>query len=257
MNDQVFRAIALFLAITLVLILFAARGMGQRGDYSRWEFFLYSLAYSVCRGLWRVQVEGSERLLELRASGAILVANHRSSIDPFLIQLAAGRRVHWMVASEYCKHLLFGPLLRLFQVIPTNRGGVDTASTKQAIRLAASGRLVGMFPEGRINRTAQPLLTIRPGAGLVALKAKVPIVPIWIEGSPRASTVWGPLLKAARVQVRIGSPLPMTSPENDHAIDDHALARDWLSRAMKHSCELGDFEDFEVQFAGKKWVQSN
>ncbi len=175
MDDQVVGALVLFLALSLVLLLSALNGMRQRGDYSRWEFFLYSLAYSVCRGLWRVKVEGSERLLELRASGAILVANHRSSIDPFLIQLAAGRRVHWMVASEYCKHILFGPILRLFQVIPTNRGGVDTASTKQAIRLASSGRLVGMFPEGRINRTESPILSIRPGAGLVAFKAKVPL----------------------------------------------------------------------------------
>ena len=32
-------------------------------------------------------------------------------------------------------------------------GGIDTAATKTAIRLAQAGELVGMFPEGRINDT--------------------------------------------------------------------------------------------------------
>jgi 1-acyl-sn-glycerol-3-phosphate acyltransferase len=139
-------------------------------------------------------------------SGAVLVANHRCSIDPFFVQLIAGRRVHWMVAGEYFKTPLIGGLLRAFEAIPTNRGGIDTKAIKRAIAMASSGRFVGMFPEGRINRTQSPLLSIRPGAATVALRAGVPLVPIWIEGAPVGPSVLSPLLKPAKVRVVVGPP---------------------------------------------------
>ncbi len=64
------------------------------------------------------------------------------------MQLAARRRVHWMVAREYCEHPVFGLILGAAQVIPTNRSGMDTAATKAAIRLTKAGRLVACFPRG-------------------------------------------------------------------------------------------------------------
>ncbi len=245
---QTFFAIA-FLGLALAIpVLYSLWLLSRRGNYSVWESVLYSVAYSVCRGLWRVNVEIPEPLPT--TGGVLFVANHRSSIDPFLIQLAVGRRVHWMVASEYCRHFLCGPILRLFQVIPTNRGGIDTASTKQAIRLLTEGRWVGMFPEGRINRTKDPLMSIRPGAGLVAFRAKANLVPIWIEGSPRSETVWGPLLKRANVRVKVGKAIELpTELENEQD-----AVRQWIVNAMQEVCRLGDHPNVAIEVAGKKWV---
>ncbi len=241
----------LFLSLLIGLLFFYIASLyRRRGLYTLWESVLFSIAYVVCRGLWRVRVES---LVPLPSEGGVIfVANHRSSIDPFLIQLAVGRRVHWMVAGEYCRHFLFGPILRVFQVIPTNRGGVDTASTKQAMRLLNEGRWIGMFPEGRINRTERPLLSIRPGAGLVASRANAQIVPIWIEGSPQAPTVYGPLLKAAQVTVRVGKAIP--KPTDGASEQD--VARHWVVQAMHEVCRLGNHREVQVEVAGKRWVDS-
>lgn len=195
----------------------------RRSEYSLWENCLYLPTFLMGRLLWRVHFT-NEAPPEI-TRGAVLVANHRSSVDPFFVQLAAGRRVHWMVAKEYCDHVLFGPILRALQVIPTNRSGVDTASTKAAIRLTADGRLVGMFPEGRINRTNAPLLSIRSGAAVVAARANVPIVPLWILGSPYGGTVWSPLLMPARVEITFGQPI---FPANHLASADQADAEDTM-----------------------------
>ncbi len=239
------------LALLLIAVSYCLRLLIDRGNYSIWEAILYSLAYCVCRGLWRVRVEQTVPLPSDR--GIIFVANHRSSIDPFLIQLAVGRRVHWMVAGEYCRHFLFGPILRLFQVIPTNRGGVDTASTKQAIRLLREGRWIGMFPEGRINRTSRPALSVRPGAGLVAMRGNAVLVPIWIEGSPQSPTVWGPLLKPANVRVKVGAFLPQPAVIEDAEQD---LSREWIRNAMQQVCVLGGHPTAKIELAGKQWVDS-
>lgn len=177
----------------------------RRSDYDSWESCLYLPTYLFGRLLWRVHFT-NHAPPELRGGG-ILAANHRSSVDPFFVQLAARRRVHWMVAQEYCRHMLFGPLLRALQVIPTNRSGMDTASTKAALRITQAGRLVGMFPEGKLNQTAQPLLPLRGGAALVAIRSQVPLIPLWIEGSPLGKTVWSPLFMPARVRITFGKPI--------------------------------------------------
>jgi 1-acyl-sn-glycerol-3-phosphate acyltransferase len=120
-----------------------------------------------------------------------------------------------MVAREYCHHFIFGPILRLAQVIPTNRSGMDTAATKAAIRITKEGRLVGMFPEGRLNHTKQPLVSIRSGAAVVAQRASVPIIPLYIHGSPYRRTVWSPLLIPGNVAITFGQPIFPAIPEND------------------------------------------
>lgn len=92
-------------------------------------------------------------------------------------------------------------------VIPTNRSGLDLNSTKLAIQYAKAGRLVGMFPEGKINISPDPLLPIRGGAAMVAIKTGVPVIPLYIEGSPYRRTVWSPLLMPARVRITFGEPI--------------------------------------------------
>ncbi|MEQ1826231.1 MAG: lysophospholipid acyltransferase family protein [Pirellula sp.] len=259
------------------------------GRYSAGERLLYAPVYFLARILWRVEVEwrdgfqlpvGSARsakdymLADRMQTGALLIANHRCSVDPFFVQLVSGKRVHWMVAGEYFKHALFGPLLRSYQAIPTNRAGVDTASTKRAIALAKSGRFVGMFPEGRINRTESPLLSIRPGAAIVAIKAGVPMVPIWIEGAPRGWEVYSALFVPAKVRIIVGRPSlfnksaqetiaaanpnesddarPIMSSERVRARED-AVA--WITDTMLQALKMGGTET-DIVIAGRKWVDS-
>ncbi|MFO0941792.1 MAG: lysophospholipid acyltransferase family protein [Pirellulales bacterium] len=192
------------LLLTLVSIGYAI-WLFKHSDYSTWETILYIPVFLVGRMLWRVSFTNSAP--EALKQGAILAANHRSSVDPFFVQLAARRRVHWMVAREFCEHFIFGKVLKPFMVIPTNRSGLDLNSTKLAIQFAQEGRLVGMFPEGKINITSAPLLPIRGGAAMVAIKTGVPVIPLYIEGSPYCRTVWSPILMPARVRITFGEPI--------------------------------------------------
>lgn len=204
---------AVWLCILIVGLIAYAWHVAQSSDYNFWESALYLPTYLLGRLLWRVHFT-NQAPPELRG-GALLVANHRSSVDPFFVQLAAKRRVHWMVAREYCEHPVFGVVLRWAQAIPTNRSGMDTAATKAAIRLTKSGRLVGMFPEGRLNHTLAPMVSIRSGAAMVAECAEVPIVPLYIAGSPYRREVWSPLIMPAHVAITFGTPIfPSTTSES-------------------------------------------
>jgi 1-acyl-sn-glycerol-3-phosphate acyltransferase len=292
-------SLVFLIAFAFIAVAYAAYALVGPGRYNWWERILYAPVYALARVLWRVEIEwhdncgsdlgSSQRSSSLRDSrtsllsdrlstGALLIANHRCSLDPFFIQLISGKRVHWMVAGEYFRHFLFGPVLRSFQAIPTNRAGVDTASTKRAIALARSGRFVGMFPEGRINRSESPLLTIRPGAALVAMKANVPLVPIWIEGAPRCWEVYSALFIPAKVKIIVGSPNcfghsgknvttdleidrateiqpSFDANSSEHRKSNRSDAIDWIVSAMGDLLDLGGHSRDEVGLAGKKWLE--
>jgi 1-acyl-sn-glycerol-3-phosphate acyltransferase len=158
-----------------------------------------------------------------------------------------------MVAREYCETPLLGGMLRTFQVIPVGRGGVDTAATKQAIRLAQEGGLVGMFPEGRINETQDTLLLPgRPGAALVALKARVPIIPVFISGSPYDGTPLGPLKMRAHVRVKIGKPMDLSAYYGREK--EAGVTQEITKRLMREIACLAGHPEFEPQLAGRRWM---
>jgi len=220
-----------------------------RSPYTPVQSVLYFINVLLTRVLWRTQVLGRWTLPP--DQGAVIVCNHSSSVDPFFIQLATGRPVHWMVAAEYFRIPLVGTVFRYLGTIPTRRAGVDTAATRTAIHLATEQRLVGMLPEGRINDTPAILLPARPGALLVALKARVPIIPCYISGAPYDGTVWGCFFTPAKVQLNLGQPIELTAYA-EHAPTPELQARLTLC-VMRQIAQLAGHQDFQPTLAGRKW----
>ena len=209
---------------------------------------LWILALLLVRLLWRGQLP---RRMPPVSEGAVVVCNHRSSIDPFFLQVCFDRPMHWMVAREYCEHPAFGWFLRTCEVIPVSRSGSDTAATRAAIRYAERGDLISMFPEGRINLTEQLMLPVRPGAILVALRARAPLLPCYIAGSPFDGTPWSPFFMSARVQLQFGEAIDL-SPYYDREPSDE-LVKELMTRVVKEIARLAGQDDFEPAFAGRRW----
>lgn len=219
-----------------------------------WEFTIPQLillmaAKMLVRVLWRAKQPKHWPLPP--GQGAILVCNHRSSVDPFFIQTMVNRPIRWMVAREYFSQRGLGLFLRICNAIPVGRAGVDTAATKMAMRWAREGGLVGMLPEGRINITDQFMLAVRPGAIMVALHARVPILPCYIEGSPYRGTVGSPFFTRARVRVVIGEPFDL-SPYYDTKSDE-GVAGELTLQVVRRIAALAGRPDFEPQLAGRHW----
>jgi 1-acyl-sn-glycerol-3-phosphate acyltransferase len=218
-------------------------------QYTAAQTVLWLVVRFLTRVLWRVKVEGNFPIGD--EGNAVVICNHRSSIDPFFVQAPLRRVIHWMVAREYCEHPLFGFFLQIGEVIPVNRGGIDTASTRTAIRLVSKGGMVGMLPEGRINTTDAFMNPVRPGAILVALKSHAPIVPCYIEGVPYGGTVWSPFFIAAKTRVRYGQPIDLSPYYGQEK--DGELVRRLLAECVSAIAKLADRDDFVPSVAGRKW----
>lgn len=239
------------LAVLLALLIAAGVRHYRRTRYT-WAqapFYLIYLVYT--RIVWRATIN---RPLPVKpGQGAVVVSNHSSSIDPAFIQLGTDKIVHWMVAREYSLHPLMAWIFRITQSIPVNRGGIDTAATKMAIRYAQQGDVVGLFPEGKINMTDKLLLPGRPGAAMIALKARVPVIPCWIEGAPFDGTEFGCFLMTAKARAIIGDPIDLS--EYYDRENDKEVLQELTKRFLIEIAALAGVKDFQPELAGRNWKE--
>ena len=220
-----------------------------RYTWAQAPFFLIHLIYT--KIVWRGTI--SRPLPVKPGQGAIVVSNHVSPIDPAFIQLGMDEIVHWMVAREYSLNPYMAWVFRITKSIPVNRRGIDTAATKMAIRYAREGHVVGIFPEGHINPHPEEKLLLpgRPGAALVALKARVPLIPCYIKGAPYDGTAYGCFLMTARTRCEVGDPIDISEyygRENEREV---LIAI--TERVMREIARLAGFPDYVPEMAGRKW----
>ncbi len=209
---------------------------------------LYGVNCLLTRILWRTEIRGAMPIPPQQ--GAVIICNHRSPVDPSFIQLATGQRVtHWMVAREYCEHPLLAWFFRTTRAIPVGRGGIDTAATKMAIRYAEEGELVALFPEGRINVGRELLMPGRPGAALIALKARVPVVPCYCSGVRYDGTMLGALRTPARVRTVIGAPIDLSAYYGREG--EREVLEELTLQFLRAIAGLAGRPDFEPGLAGR------
>lgn len=240
--------ILLFLFVAIAAIASVCYYFYQ-SPYNIHQTFYALINRCVVRFLWR----GSEppELPVPRDQGVVLFSNHRSSVDPCFIQVSANRIVHWLVAEDFKSRPFIKMALEYLQVIEVKRNGQDTAAMKKAIRYVKEGRAVGIFPEGRINMSDEFMMPILAGAVIIALKGRVPIVPVYIEGSPYGGSALSPFFMRAKVTVRYGKPIDLSkyygSKDLRNAMGEIAI------QCAKEVAKLAGHLEFEPQLAGKNW----
>lgn len=176
----------------------------------------------VVNALVDLRVEGEEYIPE---QGACLVAtSHISRLDtPFLMFATTRDDTIGMVAEDYQRFPLFKWILDGIKVIWVKRGEYDFEAFREAVDYLRKGWLVGIAPEG----TRSPegvLLEGKPGAALLAERAKVKVLPASVSGSTAMLSRWFKLRKM-QVLVRFGEPFSL--PAQDQEEDK----KNWLRRA--------------------------
>lgn len=236
------------LVLTFLSPLFMAAGYVRRSHLNFAQVLLWMPAAMITLFQWNTRLRG--RLNGL-PTGAILISNHRSSVDGFFIQMACDKAVGSLVAREYIEVPVLRHLFRFLGMIPVGRQGVDTQATKRAIREAASGRFVLMFPEGRLNTTAALMQSCRPGAVMVAIRAGVPVVPFYVKGITFTTALLNPFFSRARVQLYVGDPIDVVKLSQGKT-DKQTLGK-VLQLCLLEIAKLADEVDWEPQIAGRNW----
>lgn len=159
-----------------------------------------------------------------RTGAAILVSNHISGLDPLLIQSQSRRLIVWMVAKEYYEIAGLRWIFRAIEAIPVQRGSRDIASTRQAMRALRQGRVLGIFPEGRIE-PARQLLPFHTGVAMLAAHSGAAIYPAYIDGTPRGpGSMLSKFWKRQEAILRFGPPLSSKFLHERGGLDESTAA---------------------------------
>jgi 1-acyl-sn-glycerol-3-phosphate acyltransferase len=155
-------------------------------------------------GYHRLKVVGSEHIPD--DGPVILASNHVSALDPCLLQVVCRRVIVWMMAREYYESPMGRWFYRRILAIPVDRGGRDMSATRAALRLLQQGRVLGVFPEGRLA-TDEGLLPFQSGVALLAMHSGAVIIPTCVEGSMRGRGMLEAFVYPARATVGLGKPI--------------------------------------------------
>lgn len=111
----------------------------------------------------------------------ILAGNHTSYLDPLLLMSSTNKTIHFLAKDSLVKGIK-GLLFRSMGIIPVNRKIHDKNALKTAEEELLNKKVIGIFPEGTINRTEEVTIPFKIGAVKMAQDTDTLLVPFTITG---------------------------------------------------------------------------
>jgi 1-acyl-sn-glycerol-3-phosphate acyltransferase len=150
------------------------------------------------RTFCRLKLAGQDKIPP--QAGLIIASNHIAGADPFLLGSAVPRELWYMAKKELFKSFFLGWFIKRVNAFPVDRFGFDLEVIKKSISLLKQGKALIMFPEGTRSKDGQ-IMEGKIGVGMLAHKAGVPIVPVYMENTKKA---WMNLFLGKRMKVSFG-----------------------------------------------------
>ncbi len=196
------------------------------------DFLIRLIFVIITHFFYRLTVVNGEKIpLE---GGALLVPNHVSFIDSFLVMASTDRQVRFLVDEIYYHHPMLHWLMKAMHAIPVSATG-GLKMILKALRDAGSfldqGDLVCIFAEGQITRTGL-MLPFRRGLEKIVRGRQAPIIPVHLD------RVWGSIYSRSGgrfltklpetfpypITVTFGEPMPADTPAHNVRIAVQELA---------------------------------
>lgn len=127
---------------------------------------------------WLFRVKGKENIP--KEGSFLLCANHRSNMDPVMIAAGCHRQLTFMAKEELFKVPVLGWLIKKFGAFPIKRGKGDAAAVMATLKILKRGEATLIFPEGTRMKDGTRK-NINPGIIRLAMQAKVPILPAYVD----------------------------------------------------------------------------
>jgi 1-acyl-sn-glycerol-3-phosphate acyltransferase len=181
----------------------------------------------------RVKLEGMEHL---KGEGPyIFMANHQGSYDIFALLGCLPFQFKWLAKKELFSIPFLGWTMAAAGYISIDRTG--TRKTVEAMNEAAqkirNGMSVVIFPEG----SRSPDGSIQPfkkGGFTLAIKSKVPIVPITISGSREVMAKDSLTAIPGEIRIRVDSPIET----GNYTMKDREPLMKKVNKAISKNLEL-------------------
>lgn len=168
------------------------------------KFALY-LYYKI---VYRFQVIGKSNIPK---KGAIIIcANHKSFLDPPLVEITSGRYTRFLAKEELTKNKFLAFLGFIFDAILVKKDSKEVKALKDSIQTLKNGDCLALFPEGTRNGLAKGE-KVKDGAAFFALRTNTLVVPAGISGGEK------PFHK---IKIAYGKPIDLTAYQEKYKNKD-------------------------------------
>ncbi len=176
---------------------------------NRFYYAIRAIALPIMHVLYPFRVTG---ISNIPAEGpAILCSNHVHMFDPVFIAVSTRRYIRYISKRELFGNRALAWFYRHLGMFPVARGGSDMSAMRTSLSILKEGGVLGIFPQGhRYKRDDHHEL--ESGAAIMALKARVPVIPIHVKG---------PVKLFRRNEITVGRPVALGDLKR---IDAPALA---------------------------------
>jgi 1-acyl-sn-glycerol-3-phosphate acyltransferase len=158
-------------------------------------------------------VEGRENLDAFRG-GAIVIANHSSHFDTPVVLSALPERIRSRIAIAAAADKFYASRKKrtwwyslFLNAFPVHRGG-GVKQLEYPMALLSRGWSILIFPEGGRSKSGQ-VQRFKAGPAIMAMQAKVPVIPVWIDGLRDVMPKGQREPRPARVSARVGKPVSL------------------------------------------------
>jgi 1-acyl-sn-glycerol-3-phosphate acyltransferase len=201
----------------------------------------YKAAQLLCQAIWRVafrlEVRGMENVPP-EGQGVLLASNHQSFLDPVTVGVPLRREINPVARQSLFEFPLFRALIRYLNAFPIQRSTADMAAVREGIRRLRRGDALVLFPEGTRTRDGS-IGRITPGFALIAQKARVPIVPVLIDGAFKCWPRGNLLPRPGRMSVTFGAPITPAEQAGRGSRETAALLKERLTHLKRERERLG------------------
>ena len=148
-----------------------------------------------CKIVYRFKVVGKENIP--KSGQVIICANHKSFLDPPLIEITCGRYARFLAKEELTKNKFLALLGIVFDAILVKRDSKEVKALKESLQTLKNEQCLVLFPEGTRNGLEKGE-KVKDGAAFFALRTGAPVIPAGIKGGEK---------KNRKVTIKYGKPL--------------------------------------------------
>ena len=181
---------------------------------------------------WRIRIEGRENVR--KDAAYMVVSNHQSQLD-ILIAFRLFFHFKWVSKIEMFRVPLIGWNMTLNRYVKLKRG--DKESVEQMLRECEvhldEGSSVFMFPEGTRSPDGE-VKAFKLGSFQMALKKKMPILPVVISGTNKALPKYSMNFTGVqKIYIKIFEEIPYSAFEKLSAEDTAQMVRQLIIEKLK------------------------
>ncbi len=162
----------------------------------------------------------------------IMLLNHQSIFDPFIILAFLDKRIGFLTKSTSFSNGLIRWFLRLGKAIPTTRFETDPAVIRHIQKYLECGIPVGIFPEGERCWEGE-MLAIKWSVVRLLYQTRVPIVPVIMGNTFAFMPRWDHKPHRQKISLEVGAPFCLS-----HQNSDILEIKEWLEAHFQNILNL-------------------